>query len=509
MSGLAWQTPVTVSFDGYGNGSNTSLIGETPVSANLRAAVSDAIESVATFTNLDISLGNGADATVRIASADGLVHDGQTRWLGPGAFAFLPGNSALAGDIAFGNGTTDFAPGTYGHYTVLHEIGHALGLKQPNEAGPHGRLAAADDSMMLSVMSARSVPGAPLSAGLTVEPEGFAQTFMPADIAALQHMYGADFSDRGNTVYRFDPAERVLFETIWDGGGRDTFDFSRYRDDLVVDLTPGAATRTGQEAELNRTERLANGADPIYADGAIYNAFLFEGDTRSLIEDARAGAGDDLLRGNQAKNQLHGGDGGDTLEGFGANDRLFGQAGDDHVFGHGGHDRVDGGTGDDWLAGGGGRDTLVGRSGEDWLDGGAGVDRLVAGGGDDTLIGAGGHDTLLGQGGDDRLIGNTGADRLDGGGGRDTLIGGKGGDTLTADEEGDRLIGGKGRDTFVVRDGGTITDLERVDFLDLGNPDALATAVTIGHHVELETGSGALVTLLHTDVQMLFDDMFL
>ena len=59
-----------------------------------------------------------------------------------------------------------------------------------------------------------------------------------ADIAALQHMYGADFSTNGgNTVYKWTPGSgstfvngdvaikpgaNKIFATIWDGGGVDT-----------------------------------------------------------------------------------------------------------------------------------------------------------------------------------------------------------------------------------------------------------------------------------------------
>ena len=48
------------------------------------------------------------------------------------AHAYLPGRSAAAGDVwlNFDAATnTNPTPGTYGFYTLLHEIGHALGLK--------------------------------------------------------------------------------------------------------------------------------------------------------------------------------------------------------------------------------------------------------------------------------------------------------------------------------------------------------------------------------------------
>src|SRR5690606_15106837 len=90
-------------------------------------------------------------------------------------------------------------------HTHLHEIGHALGLKHGNESNVYGALPYAEDSMEYSVMTYRSYAGHPGNY-YTNETWGFAQTFMIADIAALQHMYGADFTtNSGNTVYKWNP----------------------------------------------------------------------------------------------------------------------------------------------------------------------------------------------------------------------------------------------------------------------------------------------------------------
>ena len=71
------------------------------------------------------------------------------------------------------------------------------------------------------------------------------------------------------------------------------------------------------------------------------NARLYRGDTRSLIENAVGGSGNDTIAGNQAANVLTGGAGNDTLQGNAGNDRLCG------------------GLGLDTLTGGAGADTFV------------------------------------------------------------------------------------------------------------------------------------------------------
>ena len=93
-------------------------------------------------------------------------------------------------------------------------------------------------------MSYRSYIGASVTGGLTNGTWSFPQTLMMYDIAALQDMYGANYTtNSGNTVYKWDPntgqefingvaqaapGGNKIFMTIWDGGGNDTYDFSNY-----------------------------------------------------------------------------------------------------------------------------------------------------------------------------------------------------------------------------------------------------------------------------------------
>ena len=77
----------------------------------------------------------------------------------------------------------------------------------------------------------------------------------------------------------------------------------------------------------------------------IFNALLFNGDLRSLIENAKGGSGNDTILGNQGKNTLTGNGGNDTLKGAAGNDKL------------------NGGTGDDTLTGGKGSDIFIFKKG--------------------------------------------------------------------------------------------------------------------------------------------------
>src|SRR5690606_9973342 len=263
-----------------------------------------------------------------------------------------------------------------------------LGLKHPHQAfDGKPKLAKRYDSIEFTVMSYASYVGQG-SGNYVTEDGNYPQTYMVLDIAALQYLYGANFNyNSGNTTYKWAPNKKVIFETVWDGGGVDTYDFSRYKSNLDISLAPGdfSNTGSGQNAHLNGGESGAK----IFARGNIWNALQYDNDPRSLIENAIGGSGNDRILGNKAKN---------TLTGNGGHDRLLGDAGNDDLRGGAGNDSLFGGTGNDKLNGGGGKDNLTGQAGNDKLVGGAGDDKLVGGGGRDTLDGGAGKDNLSGGG---------------------------------------------------------------------------------------------------------------
>ena len=83
--------------------------------------------------------------------------------------------------------------GNYAWMGILHETGHALGLKHGHEFPL--AISADRDSLEYSVMTYRSYPGRRHpSGGYTNETFGFPQTLMMLDIAALQKIYdGANY----------------------------------------------------------------------------------------------------------------------------------------------------------------------------------------------------------------------------------------------------------------------------------------------------------------------------
>jgi serralysin len=332
-SNLTYSFPTNASYYGsnYGSGEPQDNFGA--LNAGQSKAAREVFAMMASVSNLgftEITETSEAHAILRFANSD----------TPPAAWSYLPDGTPEGGDtwFSYANGWFENpVRGGYGYYAFIHELLHAVGLKHGNETVNFGAMTAAHDSMEFSVMTYRSYVGA---AGQYVENEewGYAQSLMMYDIAALQHLYGADYTtNAGNTVYRWSPATGQefingvgqvapggsrIFMTVWDGGGTDTYEFSNYATALSVDLRPGQWSRVS-------TAQIAKLGDDQYARGNIANALTYGGNNRSLIENAIGGAGNDVIIGNVIGNSLKGGNGADKLYGLQGNDYLSGGAGGD------------------------------------------------------------------------------------------------------------------------------------------------------------------------------------
>jgi serralysin len=328
LSGSEWATtsltysfPTDPSLYGSGYGSGEPSNNFKPFTSIQQEAVKDVLTNYSAVSNLTFS-----------QVAETSTQHGDLRYAesdSPGtAWAYYPSTSAVGGDAWFNNSTHYYdnpVVGNYGYLTLLHETGHALGLKHPQDIkGVFGTEPLDHDSLEYTVMSYRSYIGASTTGGYTNEAHSYPQTLMMLDIAAIQDMYGADYnSQSGDTVYRWSPTTgemfvngvgqgapggNRIFMTVWDGGGHDTYDFSNYTTNLTIDLSPGGWST------VSSTELAYLGAGH-YAAGNIANALLYQGNTASLIESAIGGSGNDRLIANVADNHLTGGAGNDYLDG--------------------------------------------------------------------------------------------------------------------------------------------------------------------------------------------------
>lgn len=225
--------------------------------------------------------------------------------------------------------TEDFMPSKSGYATLLHEIGHALGLIHPFDGDYI--LESTLDNNVYTVMSYNEHPYSlfrtvtqtdPLSYQFSyeyIEPE----TLMPYDILTLQYLYGANTTyHAGSNVYTFD-TKRPFIKTIWDTGGTDKISVKNFTLGCMIDLGEG------------HYSTISIPSDPLPSFSTEKNSGIYDGTSNlaiaygTLIENAIGGHGNDELFGNALRNNLNGNSGNDTLNGGIGNDTLKGGAGSD------------------------------------------------------------------------------------------------------------------------------------------------------------------------------------
>lgn len=296
--GQALGTSVTVTYSfmtakpTYGGTDSEGDVGFQPFTSQQQAAVRDIFARLSAETGLRFTEVSDSDTSY------GQIRFGNNTQQTSAGYAFLPHSTGddTAGDVWISDTRpeelTNLAPGTAAYSTLVHEIGHALGLKHPGNYngnttsdGSANYLGQLEDSTLYTIMSYRE------------RDDGLQRDWFGIyDLLALRTLYGAGTAGSGDTTLALADNVGGRMVTVVDSGGSDTLDLSGSTVGARVDLRPGAFSSVGTQG----------------GSGTTNNVSI---DLASIIENFIGTAGDDTVVGNSAANRLQPGAGNNTVDG--------------------------------------------------------------------------------------------------------------------------------------------------------------------------------------------------
>lgn len=415
---------------GNGNGGTGSVVWTAAQKASVRAALAT-LESMTQLSFQEVTDSGSSFGQMRF----GINQQTATK-----AYSFLPDTKLgdLAGDIWLSSSTAEnLSKGNAGWTTLLHEIAHALGLKQALDSSYSGdKVILIDDQndSRYTLMSNNDVMN-----GIVREDFGM------HDISALRYLYGSRNVQSGDNQYQFSDSFGSSQLLIVDDGGNNSIDASTVSAGARIDLRAGFASSIGRDAE----------------DHAVLDNLTLALGTK--INTATGTEFDDVLIGNEFDNLFAGLAGNDQVDG-GQGVDTFRLTGASHDFLMSYSD-FSGKVLVSAADGFGGTDSLSGIEKLQFSDGVFNIVlNNVSSNDNDVLIGTASGDKIDAQSGDDIVVGGGGDDQLDGGAGKDVAryVGGRDNFEITRTATGLTI-----RDRTSVEGTDTVSNVEHIRFGDM------------------------------------------
>ncbi len=277
-------------------------------------------------------------------------------------WAYYPSSSATGGDV-FVSTTYDANSGneigSYGYSTILHEIGHALGLKHPFEDGITlpSNLDDTVHTLMSYTAGKNTIPVFTTTnnqASVQISYTAELSTYALFDTAVLQKLYGANMNtNTDNNTYSVSSRQHE-YKVIWDAGGTDTIDASQATGVCNINLKSGTFSSVDiytldmqaqdtiamYQSQGLTGSNIVNWVNSIFSgNSSNLNTYLFYTGENNLaigygvvIENVSTGSANDTVIDNEVNNFINTGSGNDTI-----------------TIGNGGFDTINGGSGTDTV----------------------------------------------------------------------------------------------------------------------------------------------------------------
>jgi hypothetical protein len=351
--GTTFRTVLYYSFDTSGTQYETSLL--QPFNAAQQQAVQHILDYVSQLTGIRFAeAAPSAAADLHFAAADitnpefgGICYAGYSYKTNPDGLLTSYTSDAYIYLDAFQTDNQNPVAGSWGYQALLHEVGHALGLKHPFEA---------TDGATTTLTSPYLDTTATTIMSYTQTASTCYSEFQAYDIAALNFLYGTD-GLRGDwgvqtagTYLTGSPLDEFFVlpggnVTLADTGGADTVGYSGALADYTI--TPLLGKQWLEIKANGLTHIVSASVETLsFADGAASTASLLAPQGKFIFGSVA----------------------GETLAGTSGDDMVFASDGNDILQGNGGNDLLGGGSGldmavfDSYAA-----DISLSRSGESWI----------------------------------------------------------------------------------------------------------------------------------------------
>jgi serralysin len=354
---ITYSFPSTMPSD-YENESNLNN-NWTPLNNNDKTLVREAFEKLSKFlpvtfkevnengdirfSKIDIPNANESGFTTTIISGDDVITDG------------------IGSDIFLSN---TYDENMIGEDTILHEIGHALGLKHPFEGEPtlnynddvlHTIMSYTQKETYLPKVIITKNDDDSITYGVSAIPLG-KDNYGDYDIEALQYLYGKKDNNLGdNVIDESNLYNNYGFDNVFDDGGIDTLNLSNCNDNSDIYLEGGdKLSSVGKSLPVNLIKNQIseqfkqNNISDKYFD-EIYQGIIDLINENQDFKDALYQGEENLtLPQNQIENVISG-NGNDYIEDNNLDNKIYAGKGNDIIVVKEGNDFIDGGDGDDIL----------------------------------------------------------------------------------------------------------------------------------------------------------------